>query len=337
MLIGACLTRGTLVPRHAAVFYGFAHGDLLAQSSPSRPMQSAMSKTLPASRPRSLRPAKAVEISLRDGRSLRARRLDGKGSPLVLLHGLLDSSECWSRFAGATSHPSVAFDLPGFGGSDLPSEPLISAYAEDILQALVELDMRNVTLVGHSLGGAVAAALSELAPDRIVALVLLAPAGFGRIALAEVVSVPGVRELARAVLPRALRSRAVLDASYRLLVTAGEQLPVEVARRLGREAAALTPGAVMATRAVVDAGRSRSGFHRRRIGYYGQVDVLWGERDRVVPPGHAAAVLRALPQASVSTWEGMGHYPQRERPVQLAGFLEAACSRFADLSGAVAA
>lgn len=273
-----------------------------------------------------LRPQRTVEISLRDGRTLRGRSLEGKGSPLVLLHGLLDSCECWSELAQANPHPSVAFDLPGFGGSDLPAEPLICAYAEDVLQALVELEMSDVTLVGHSLGGAVATALSELAPDRIASLVLLAPAGFGRIALAEAVSIPGVRELARALLPRALRSRRLLDTSYRLFVTAGEELPVEVARRLGDEAATLTPGAVMATQAVVDAGRSRSGFHRRRIGYHGRVEVLWGERDRVVPPGHAAAVLRALPQASVSTWGGMGHYPQRERPAQLAGLLEAACA-----------
>jgi len=279
--------------------------------------------------PGRLRPMRPVEISLRDGRSLRGQRVDGKGSPLVLLHGLLDSSECWSQLAQANPHPSVAFDLAGFGSSDPPVQPLISAYAEDILQALVELDMSDVTLVGHSLGGAVAAALSELAPDRIASLVLLAPAGFGRIALAEVVSAPGVRELARTLLPRALRSRLVLDASYRLFVTAGAELPIEVARRLGREAATLTPGAVMATQAVVHAGRSRYGLHRRRIGYHGLVEVLWGERDRVVPPSHAAAVLRALPQASVSTWEGMGHYPQRERPAQLAGFLEAACAAVA--------
>lgn len=273
-----------------------------------------------------LRPPRTVEISLRDGRSLHGWRLEGKGSPLVMLHGLLDSSECWSQLAQANPHPSVAFDLPGFGNSDLPTKPLISAYAEDVLQALVELEMSDVTLVGHSLGGAVAAALCELAPERIASLVLLAPAGFGRIALAEVVSVPGVRELTRALLPRALRSRLVLDASYRLFVTAGEELPIEVARRLGREAATLTPGAVMATQAVVDAGRSRAGFHRRRIGYHGRVEVLWGEKDHVVAPSHAAAVRRALPQASVSMWEGMGHYPQRERPAQLAGFLEAACA-----------
>lgn len=285
--------------------------------------------------PGSPRPPRTVEISLRDGRSLRGRRLEGKGSPLVLLHGLLDSSECWNQLAQANPHPSVAFDLPGFGSSDLPIRPLVSAYAEDILHALVELEMSDVTLVGHSLGGAVAAAVAELAPDRIASLVLLAPAGFGRIALAEAVSIPGVRELTRVLLPRALRSRRVLDASYCLFVTAGEELPSEVARRLGREAAALTPGAVMATQAVVEAGRSSFGFHHRRIGYHGPVDVLWGERDRVVPPGHAAAVQRALPQASVSTWKGMGHYPQRERPAQLAGFLEAAgAPRVAPSAGA---
>lgn len=50
------------------------------------------------------------------------------------------------------------------------------------------------------LGGAVATALAELMPERVAGLVLLAPAGFGRIHLAEAVSLPGVRHVVQATL-----------------------------------------------------------------------------------------------------------------------------------------
>jgi pimeloyl-ACP methyl ester carboxylesterase len=64
-----------------------------------------------------------IDMLLPDGRRIRARRWAGKGDPLVLLHGQLDSSEGWTEIAESSRRPSVAFDLPGFGGSDLPARP----------------------------------------------------------------------------------------------------------------------------------------------------------------------------------------------------------------------
>ncbi len=276
--------------------------------------------------PSLLREAKITDLTLRDGRRLRVRRWSGSGTPRLLIHGLLDSSEGWRSMAEACPRPQIAVDLPGFGGSDLPTRPCVYAYAEDVLEALTRLDVREAAVVGHSLGGAVAAALCDLAPQRVASLALLAPAGFGRIVLAEAVSVPGVRNVAEALLPMALRSRLMQDASYRVFVSAGNALPGDFSERLRRDTTALTAGAVMATRAVVAAGRAGDGLHRRRLAYHGPVSVLWGSRDRVVPPAHARAVSRALPQAELSSWDGMGHHPQHERPAQLVNFLHAACA-----------
>lgn len=266
-----------------------------------------------------------VELALAGGRRIRARRRDGSGTPLVFLHGLLDSSEGWSEIAAASSRPSVAFDLPGFGGSDLPTRSRVSAYAEDIVAAMGLLDLDEVTLVGHSFGGAVAAAVAERIPERIASLLLLAPAGFGRIPLAEAVSIPGVRGAVATVLPFWLNAPMVLGAAYRVFVTAGEPVPSDVVARVRRDAKGLVPAAVAATEAVVAAGLSRRAFHRRRLPYHGPVAALWGDLDHVVPPRHAAGVKRAFPQAEVTEWDGMGHHPQRERSAELCSLIEAAC------------
>jgi pimeloyl-ACP methyl ester carboxylesterase len=146
----------------------------------------------------SCRATEVVDLRLPCGRRIRVRRRPGRGATIVLLHGMLDSSEGWGGIAQATERPTVAFDLPGFGGSDLPTRPRLSAFAEDIATAMCQMDLRDVTLVGHSLGGAVATAVAKLVSDRLASLVLLAPAGFGRIALAETLSVPGIRALAAA-------------------------------------------------------------------------------------------------------------------------------------------
>ncbi len=266
-----------------------------------------------------------MDIRLADGRALHARRLPGRGSPLVFLHGLLDSSEGWSEVAMASPRPSVAFDLPGFGGSDPPPRPLISAYANDIAEAIRGLGLRRVTLVGHSLGGAIAAAVADLLPDDVASLVLLAPAGFARIPLAEAISIPGVRTVAERLLPLALRTPFALSAGYRVFVTAGAAPTSEMIERVRREASANALGAVLGTQAVVAAGLSaHAGGHRRRA-YAGRVAVLWGDADHVVPLGHARAVQRSFADATLTVWTGMGHHPQRERQVALCEFIERAC------------
>ena len=56
--------------------------------------------------------------------------------------------------------------------------------------------------------------------------------------------------------------------------------------------------------------------------FAGPVAALWGEHDALVPPAHARGLRAAAPQATVQVWPGMGHHPQRERPRQLAHFVE---------------
>jgi pimeloyl-ACP methyl ester carboxylesterase len=172
--------------------------------------------------------------------------------------------------------------------------------------------VERFTLVGHSLGGAVAAALAELIPERIEALFLLAPAGFGRIHLPEAVSIPGLRNMVDAALPFVLANRLAVSAGYMAMVSNGRAPEHELIERVTRHGS-LAAGFREATRAVVAAGRSRNAFHRRRLGYRGPVCAVWGDRDRLVPSGHSNGVLTAFPHARVEIWRGMGHHPTRER------------------------
>src|SRR3954462_14653722 len=106
---------------------------------------------------RTMRQPATFQVSLHASRRMTVRAWPGEGEPLVLLHGLLDSSEGWESLVARTERPCVAIDLPGFGGSDLPERPRIDSYARDVAAALDRLALRDCTLVGHSLGGAVAA------------------------------------------------------------------------------------------------------------------------------------------------------------------------------------
>jgi pimeloyl-ACP methyl ester carboxylesterase len=111
--------------------------------------------------------------------------------PLVLLHGIGSASGSWLRQLQALggSHRVLAWDAPGYGGSDpLPApEPTAEDYGRRVWQWLDALELGEpVTLVGHSLGSLMAAAAASQQPSRVQRLVLLAPArGYGRAEAAE--------------------------------------------------------------------------------------------------------------------------------------------------------
>jgi len=272
------------------------------------------------------RPHEICDLRLRAGRTLRVRSWHGHGRPLVLLHGLLDDSEGWAQLARDTHRPAIAIDLPGFGGSALPSRPRVSAYAEAVVEGIDQLELSDFTLVGHSLGGAVATAVAERCA-AVRALALLAPAGYGHTRLAEAMNLPGVRQVAELALPVALINPLTITAAYTTFV-AHHRLPSrDVMERIVRRSFRSGPGVSAAVQAIAAAGRSERAFATRTIDFAGPVAVLWGERDALVPRDHIEALQRALPHAHVETWKSMGHHPQRERPAQLARFIERHAAR----------
>ena len=103
-------------------------------------------------------------------------RLDGEPSapPIVLLHALGETSESWSRLTPslAQRYRIAAADLRGHGDSDWPGEYSTQLMADDVIAAVDALGFGAFSLVGHSLGGAVAIQVAERLGERVVQLVL---------------------------------------------------------------------------------------------------------------------------------------------------------------------
>ncbi|WP_377700263.1 alpha/beta fold hydrolase [Paeniglutamicibacter sulfureus] len=96
------------------------------------------------------------------------------GPPMVLLHALGEQAASWSgveeRFASLFR--VVNLDLRGHGDSDRPGTYSFELMREDVIDVLDIMDLRDVVLIGHSMGGAVAYMVAQAQPGRIARLVV---------------------------------------------------------------------------------------------------------------------------------------------------------------------
>lgn len=99
----------------------------------------------------------------------------GRGTPVVLLHGLGSRREDWFPTARilARHHRVTLVDLPGHGVAEMPEPFSLERATVSLDRSLAELPDESVILVGHSLGGLIAASEAIARPSRIRGLVLV--------------------------------------------------------------------------------------------------------------------------------------------------------------------
>ena len=103
-------------------------------------------------------------------------KVSGKGSAMVLLHGFLESSTMWKDIAPIMSkkYRVVTIDLPGHGKSGVLSEiHTMEDMAKAVRAVLTQLNIKEAHFVGHSMGGYVALAYTELFQPEVASLTLL--------------------------------------------------------------------------------------------------------------------------------------------------------------------
>ena len=86
----------------------------------------------------------------------------GKGSPMILLHGFCEDSSVWDNFISEfKSNKIIRIDLIGFGSSEPVETPSVEWAADSVKAVLDHLDIRQCTLIGHSMGGYVCLAFAK--------------------------------------------------------------------------------------------------------------------------------------------------------------------------------
>ncbi len=250
----------------------------------------------------------------------RLRYIDaGTGPAVILLHGLGASVYAWRHVLGpvqAAGFRVIAFDNRGFGASDKPPHGYDNAAYVRLLTGLMDsLRLTDAVLVGHSLGGAIAAEEAIATPTRVRGLVLIGSAGLGvrEPLLFRVARWPLIGPLLLACRGRGLTERLLRSTYARPSLITGadvDQYYAPVAE----------PGYGRALRGVLREFRF-DGLRGRleRIG--APTLLLWGEQDRWVPPTVGRAMATELPRSAFVTLPHVGHAVPEEAPAALTHLL----------------
>jgi pimeloyl-ACP methyl ester carboxylesterase len=221
--------------------------------------------------------------------------LEGRGDPVVLLHGWGASSQSLTPLTGALADTFrvLAVDLPGFGWSQTPPAAWGSGeYAGHVERLMQQVGIERAALVAHSFGGRIAIALAAKQSTGISRLALVASAGIRprrgaryhlRVATVKVArrffSLPGWGATGRRIISTVYAQFGSRD--YR---AAGSMRPTLV-KIVNEDLTPLLPSIQVPTL------------------------IVWGDQDQEVPRSAMEIMAARIPRARLVVFEGAGHFP----------------------------
>lgn len=251
-----------------------------------------------------------------DDGTLYAVRAPGDGPAVLLLHGFGGATVTWQETIPALADAGCdvyALDMLGFGLSDknLDADYSHAAQAQRALEWMDATGLEQAALVGHSMGGDVAARIALNAPERVSHLVLVSVSIEGQ---GHEYSVPGV----------------VLDVPFlRRWARVGlrQAVPMyldDILRDSVEDEGTVTPDLIADYRRVL----RTPGWDLALLGMLRAVDddpapvaelsaptlIVWGSSDNIVPPEQGARLEQTIPGAERVTLGGAGHLLMHEQP-----------------------
>jgi len=238
--------------------------------------------------------------------------------PLILLHGTSASLHTWDGWVEGLhgKRRVIRFDLPAFGltGPTADNDYSIAAYVRWVGAVADTLGVETFALAGNSLGGEIAWATAAALPQRVRKLILVDSGGYAfkprEVPIGfRIARVPGLRRLAELVLPRGVVEKsmrsvygdpdkvtpALVDRYYALTLRAGNR------KALGYRVDQLMQTDFVKSRAIIQSLKL-------------PVLVLWGGRDRLIPPENGVMFSKDIVGAQHIEFEDLGHVPQEEDP-----------------------
>lgn len=254
--------------------------------------------------------------------------VSGSGKPVLLIHGFGNSIYVWRHLAPALAQQNrvIAIDLKGFGDSPKPADERYSVYeqARLIRDYVVDNDLKDVTIVGHSLGGGIALVaslyLQQSAPGRQRGLVLIDGIAYPQRMpmFIRLLATPVLGPLVVRVVPPEIQIREVMKLVYAKDSAVPEDAVKVYAKALktsdGRYAA-VTSARQIQPPDLEDLSLQYSSLRVPTL-------IVWGKQDRIVPVSVGERLHQAIPGSRLFVIDDSGHSPAEERPQVLLPLVE---------------
>jgi pimeloyl-ACP methyl ester carboxylesterase len=246
--------------------------------------------------------------------------------PALLLHGQPGNARDWDAVRAAIDGraATLAIDRPGWDGHTAPTD--LAGNARAAIDVLNDAEIERATVVGHSLGGAIAAWLASEYPERVGALVLAAPsASCGSLnRLDELLAAP--------FLGTALATGAFIGLGLTLRLRAARHriatgFGLSQDYLLGYSRTLLNPlvwhSFTVEQRMLT---RQLPELETRLASISAATTIVAGTADRIVSPSSSRELAARIPGAQLVQLRGASHLLLQERPVELAELIVSAAS-----------
>jgi pimeloyl-ACP methyl ester carboxylesterase len=259
----------------------------------------------------------------------RVLEVDGDGPALILLHGFSDSADTWRALLGRCSlagRRAIAIDLPGFGQADDVRPGPVFAQFEAVVVAAITLasgsSRRAPTLVGNSMGGAVALYVANRHSPELAGVVPVCSAGIAHPLWVHMIATPALRTVGPILGTRPLRDAMAWPLARFVAATHTDELSEHVPRHLAH----LNRSRIAHHLSIVHRLLREEHYPLDTTSITCPVMFVWGSADRVVGSArHRRNLLRLsreVPNARCEVLSGCGHVPQLEMPDRLLALLD---------------
>ena len=245
---------------------------------------------------------------------------DGKGDPIVLIHGFGGSIWNWEhQYHGLSdSYHVIVLDILGSGMSDKPDIPYTPRRLVEFFKGFLDsLNVHRATLIGNSMGAGLAMAMALTVPDRVKSLVLIS--GFPPDPRASVAS-PHYQQFID-------RRPPLWLAKFGNWIS-GRWATKTLLEEIIHDQTLITP--LVVERSYQN--RQRSDFLPPLYSLMDNIEqwneefgsrlhqiqqptlIIWGAEDQVFPPSVGQELQHHLPHATLQVIPNAGHIPQWEQP-----------------------
>lgn len=247
-------------------------------------------------------------------------KIYGSGNPVLCIHGFGASLFSWRNFVDPfpRTYQLILIDLKGCGDSPKPPDSHYSTkdHADLLFKFILDHDLKNLTLVGNSYGGALSLFLSimlfENEPGRLRSLILIDAGAYKEYipGYLKLIGVPIIGAAAIYLTPAKFMAKSILKLAYY------DDKKISKAQINAYAAPIASPGG---KHALLETGKQIIPPNIDEIiAKYKDIDVptliIWGRQDKIIDPIVGTLLDQAIPNSTLKWIEQCGHVPQEERP-----------------------